>query len=567
MARLRLALLLLTLVPLPSTAAQDLSEPDRKEQEALRKVQQLLDETLIDSAEFRKEMSLEKFLEALQQHLPQGRKIALRIDPTAFGDRQAEVAALAVALAEMPKKMSLRTALERALAKSKIKVDYRISATEVAITTPARARYTAGYDIRPLVEKPDSGLPGDPEIPTGNPAAKAAQIVQTLISFFGPGHVAPTGSARETILILNGTRLVIRASAAEHAQIEELLQALRRLGDLTVTVQARLYEVDDAYYTRLKNAKRIPPEELERQALADNPPKDDLFKLLPRQALVLAGAAITVDNGQEANLLSRQQAVLCGPSPAQQARGDKGPQAVVEGVAFLGRVTVSADRRFVRIKLAEKGTTLQDVDKVKIPVWQGLGVPDVQEPADKEIVAEVAVLKEATHTQVLTIPDGGSMLLPVHYRPAALQAKRRWWVLAITPRIIIEAEERAILSSQLEAVLPAVVKDVLTNPRLKATRDFIGTGGEGRFALVNSANWTWPESYRPEIAGHKLTPAERKGKRLLGIRVDQTLATDGLVLTIALVNAGGDDNGAVYGSCILRYHARETEKGWVVELP
>ena len=154
---------------------------------------------------------------------------------------------------------------------------------------------------------------------------------------------------------------------------------------------------------------------------------------------------------------------------------------------------------------------------------------------------------------MLVIPDGGSMLVPVHYRPAALQTKGRWWVLAIEPRIIIEAEEYYFLKGWLENILPFVVKDVLTNPRLKGLRDLVGTSGDGRFALVNSPTWSWPETYRPEIAGYKLTPADPKGKRLLGIRVDQAQWGEGGFLTIALVNAGGKDNGPVYGLCTLRY--------------
>ena len=365
MARLGLAALVLTLVPLLSIAAPELTEPDPKEQETLRKVQRILDETRFESMEIRKEMTLEQFLDVLDKHLPKSPKIALRIDRAAFGDQQAAVAAMVVSLPEsLPKTVSVRTALEWALLKTKIKVDYRLGANEVAITTPARARYVAGYDIRPLVEKPDLGLPSDPESAANNPAARAAGIVQTLVGIIGRWNHPPTGGDREIIQILNGTRLVIRASAAEHAQIEDLLMALRRLGDVSATVQVRLYEVDDAFYTRLKNAKHISPEELERLMGVDNQPHDHLFRVLSKHPLVLAGPAVTMDNGQEASLLSRQQAVLCGPSLVQLARGDKGPQAVVEGVAFLGRISVTADRRCVRIRLVEKSTTIQAIDKV-----------------------------------------------------------------------------------------------------------------------------------------------------------------------------------------------------------
>jgi len=38
-----------------------------------------------------------------------------------------------------------------------------------------------------------------------------------------------------------------------------------RIGDLAVIAQARLYEVDDAFYQKLKKVKRLPLEEAERQ--------------------------------------------------------------------------------------------------------------------------------------------------------------------------------------------------------------------------------------------------------------------------------------------------------------
>jgi hypothetical protein len=122
----------------------------------------------------------------------------------------------------------------------------------------------------------------------------------------------------------------------------------------------------------------------------------------------------------------------------------------------------------------------------------------------------------------------------------------------------------------LDALLPALVADVLNNPRLKATRDFYGTPGDKRFALVNSAAWTWPEKFAAATPGYQLTPAARMGKRLLGIRVDQYQEAEkenaNPMVIVTLLNAGGSENGAVVGGCTLRYTARSGVKGWTVEL-
>ena len=54
-----------------------------------------------------------------------------------------------------------------------------------------------------------------------------------------------------------------------------------------------------------------------------------------------------------------------------------------------------------------------------------------------EVVLEVPYLKEATHSRVRDIPDGGTLLLPLHYRPRAARDSNRWLILQFTPRISI----------------------------------------------------------------------------------------------------------------------------------
>jgi hypothetical protein len=85
------------------------------------------------------------------------------------------------------------------------------------------------------------------------------------------------------------------------------------------------------------------------------------------------------------------------------------------------------------LKLTEKAAELEEIQKVKVFVAVG-----------KEVAAELALFKEHTQTRVIEIPDGGTFIGPMLYRPLAARAKGRWWVLSITPRIVIEAEERTI---------------------------------------------------------------------------------------------------------------------------
>src|SRR5262245_21206263 len=140
--------------PTAPTQPVPMTEPAKQQDEAVRTIQHLLDQQLVETKDFRKELPLAQFLAALEQHLPNEKKLSLRIDKDAFGKKAAEVAATPMRLPASPARTSLRTVLGLALAKIKTRADYRIGTGEVAITTPERALYTATYDIRDLIEKP-----------------------------------------------------------------------------------------------------------------------------------------------------------------------------------------------------------------------------------------------------------------------------------------------------------------------------------------------------------------------------------------------------------------------------
>jgi RNA polymerase sigma factor (sigma-70 family) len=425
---------------------------------------------------------------------------------------------------------------------------------------PQKALTTVVYDIHDLMAKPVLGAPFAKQ-PDGAQASKAARLVQALVDELGPFAGQPGTDEKESVQILNGNRLVIHTTAARHAQITELLKTLRRWTDVAATAQARLYEVDAAFYNKLQSVKRVPLEELEKQFLEGNPPKDDLFKPLNRQKLILTGETIPLENGSQAVLLSLHDIISSLPSPQQARAGVKDRQTFQQGAAFLGTIQISADRRFIQLKLTEKATEVQDVLKVK--------VLDVK---DQEVAAEVALLKETSQTQVLDIPDGGAILVPVQYRPPAARAKDRWWVLWITCRIVIEEEDRQIRQATLDAIVPELLADVVKNPQLKTLREYYGTPADKRLAVVNSATWTVPEKWQPDLAGYQWVAPQSKGNRLLGVRVEKfeesptPQESNTSVITVTLVNAGGSDNGAAIGSSTIRYTARWSEKRWVVQL-
>src|SRR5262249_41365489 len=116
-----------------------------------------------------------------------------------------------------------------------------------------KALVTTAYDIRDLVAKPSILGLSSRSFRDADPAERAVRVIRAL-SALDRANETTTRADRESIEVLGGTRLVIRASPARHAEIAALLQSLRVLGDVAVSAQAQLYEVDEAFYTRLKNA-------------------------------------------------------------------------------------------------------------------------------------------------------------------------------------------------------------------------------------------------------------------------------------------------------------------------
>jgi hypothetical protein len=143
------------------------------------------------------------------------------------------------------------------------------------------------------------------------PTQKAASVVQNIVSSLGLVSKEGTSFENATIQVINGTRLIVQADLDTQEQIASLLGALRRMGlDTIVQLRAQLFEVDDAFYTKLKNAKPIDWEEQERRflGLSDSKPgeAETLFDFLPKQKLVLKSDDVKADDRTKIALLSRQ---------------------------------------------------------------------------------------------------------------------------------------------------------------------------------------------------------------------------------------------------------------------
>jgi hypothetical protein len=201
--------------------------------------------------------------------------------------------------------------------------------------------------------------------------------------------------------------------------------------EIYVIMKARLYEVDDAAYEKLARARWHSTADLEELEKRQTKPPA-LFALLEKQKPFLDGKDVNIDLDKDGALLTATSRINCLPTPAQLRQGKKDPQTIDEGFTLRAQVQISADRRFVRAKFLEKSLEIEGVEKVKMVV----------DEKGTEAAGEIVFAKEASFAQTRYIGDGGSLLLPLRYRPPAVRKNERWLVAVITARIYIEEEER-----------------------------------------------------------------------------------------------------------------------------
>ena len=120
-------------------------------------------------------------------------------------------------------------------------------------------------------------------------------------------------------------------------------------------------------------------------------------------------------NGAEATLTARQS-VLTFPNNAGFVR---------DGFKLIGLPVVSADRRFVRLKLSEQSKQIVGVRKREIGDIGG-----------KPIVTQSPEVEDLGATGSAVVADGGTMIFKLAYAP-----KDKVWVVVLKPTIFIQAEE------------------------------------------------------------------------------------------------------------------------------
>jgi hypothetical protein len=308
---------------------------------------------------------------------------------------------------------------------------------------PALATKT--YDVTDLVRQSawildKQPVPSDNTLRDTRAPSPAEKLVREIIAAVDPDSWG-TAAGSPTIQVENGTKLVVRATNARQKQVAHFLTVLRRLADVAVVMNARLYEVDRAFYVeQIVPGLTNPRQPGSRRLVAY--PGETLLRKIERHKRIMEGDALKIPPGRQAAILSWQQAVRY---VAQQADSDIGQKkayrTALEGVSFFARPTVTPDRRLIHLKLTQK--VMQLAKGAMIKVNEG----------DKDFEELVALPdQESSASTTILVADGGTLLMPVDFRPPAPKGQERVWLLVMRPQIWIQEEERAIREGKVAPI-------------------------------------------------------------------------------------------------------------------
>jgi hypothetical protein len=587
---------LLLLVPLPglATAADKSGKPADEAEEQIIEIEAAL-ERPVEIKDFPERMALAKFLAALEPLVPREKRISFRIDEEAFGKDLPKVAEATVTCPHM-KNVTFVTVLRRALrlVSQVEEVDYAIRPEGVVITRPRLASHRCVYDVRSIVRclpllLPDmreesQQLYGDLKA-DDSPALLIRLLLNTV-------ELKPW----ETVELLNGVRLVVVASPTRHREVANFVASLGNMADVAVIMNARLYEVDRAFYRKHIAPQFADTKDSDRRA--DVVRIDEaLFRKISKEKLLQESEEEKLLPRRVSSFLSWQSAIryAAGPHPTKSGKTLTGTD--LAGVSFDVQPVVSPDRRYLRLHISQKVAQPAGTDRAR-----------TLDPATgKDIEVESPNLRRNTVSGLVQIPDAGAILMPVAYRPPGKENADKVWLMVARPFIWIASEVRELrkgggdltpqsvwdsevpkdeppptppvmrlpLNEDVKEVLQAVITDVLTNPDLKSTREFYGTAKDRTLALIDDEKLGWPKEFRPDTHGYKLVQVRDdpflNRRRILGIRVDKFELKAGKAecgeepVQVCVFNAGGSAYGGVIGGCTVYYGLKRVGKRWVVE--
>jgi hypothetical protein len=287
-----------------------------------------------------------------------------------------------------------------------------LSAGVPVAAEPKVERITVSYDVAHLLHQ-GGGKTGYDSID---------DVIKAVVTTVHPEAwlLAPDGGNR--IFEANGKRLEILAPKAEHDQIKELLETLRRINDLAVDVKVTFLALDPKRFemdVQPYLGKQFPAAPESEAAEIDYPELARAINKLREGSEIVQSTKSRLANGREADLASLRRAFAF----AKPALGENGKAAwgvEFTGVSYRCKATVGKDRRFVNLKIDD--------------VWR-------EAERDKKDEKAPRMIEKKTTTEV-RLKDGYATLLRVPYTPESIKDRKRILILLVETQIFIQAEEK-----------------------------------------------------------------------------------------------------------------------------
>jgi hypothetical protein len=280
------------------------------------------------------------------------------------------------------------------------------------------------YDLKPIL--------GDKCATTKMSDADA--VVRLILETVKVGDLKP-GTSGPQLVIRDGTKLEVTASEKVHGEIKGLVEALERLADLAIDIKTEVIELDPKAAEKLVEALPKPEKGKPQSPVLFGTNNQDEEEVLAeankvlKTGKVIQACAARYANGIEVGLASRHAIATYSPTLDAGRKPTAPLQCVKDGFALSAFPLVTADRRFVRVKLTEQST-----------IFHGLKEREIRGFGDAFMETRVSAdVSDVGTTGSATVADGGTLLFKLAYAP-----KDKVWVVVVQPTIFIQAEEDAL---------------------------------------------------------------------------------------------------------------------------
>lgn len=414
-----------------------------------------IQDTTLQRKAIEDDLTFRQFLERISK-LTSAR---IRLDSEAWKEDAEKISGTRIRLPEYPERLHAMTALRMAMNKvfsAHEEAEMLWKSDELVLTTPLRAVVEQAYDLSAIAKK----------APKSSFASKSGITTDELTSGIGMCKwLANEVELRpfESIRVANGKTLLVRAGWSKQQDIDSLIRLLQRQHDIGVVAEAKLYQVDRDFFDKhvaplLRHEKDGFP--LLANIVSFGSPSLDA--LLKKTAVAECSETLVLD--EKSSILSLHESFARWekadePKPKRakgkvEIQGDIQEDAVgrfpngrfpnvdirfsepeermaLAGVTFFATTSVDASRRFLRIQLDRK---IHQPGKLLKFHFGAKGFPSEEIQSAKN--------ESTTTSVVLTLPDGGTFVMPALLRMPSDGDRSPIRVLVASMRIRIEEEER-----------------------------------------------------------------------------------------------------------------------------